>query len=703
MNGPSSADEVDRLMKVAMSHLQARRWAEAAKHYTSILDSLPEHAEALHLCGMAQFHRGQIELAAQRVTKAIGLSPDASSYRNSMGLIELGRKRPTQAAEEFRESIRLKDDVSEVWTNLAQALEQSGSLCESAEACGRAVMLSLGTRKIELLMRQGYLLQRAGTLALAADCYRAIISIRPNHASAHAHLGSVLDDLGDLDNAEEFFSTAVRLDPNDASIHNNWGLLSSKRQNLTDAASHFRRALELRPKYPSALNNLAAVLRDQGQTVEAVECYRRALSLRPDWSQVHSNLLMTLHYDPRYIPVQIADEHRRWSELHAGPFTSGIHSHSNDSDPRRRLRIGYVSHDFREHAVASFLLPVLEAHDHAQVEVFCYSNLNREDAVTARFKQCADNWRNVSALQDDQLSDLIRQDRIDILVDLSGHTGMNRLLVFARKPAPVQATWLGYPDSTGLSTIDYRLTDAHADPPDQTEHFHTERLIRLDPTFLCYRPHDNAPEVAPAPALKNGFVTFGSFNGASKLSDLVLDLWAQILASVPGSRLLLKAKGLSDTICRQRIVTALHRRNVNEDRLTVLGHVPTARKHFELYGQLDLALDSFPYHGTTTTCEAMWMGVPVITLVGSTHVARVGASVLNVLDLRHLIACDAAQYVHIAKELASDASKLDELRQSMRQRMVNSPLTDSSVFAKRLEFAYRQMWQGWCNRQTVTS
>ena len=435
--------EVDCLMQTAMLHLQARRWDEAAQRYNSVLRSQPDHAEALHLCGMADFHRGQLELAAQSVSKAIALSPDAASYRNSMGLIELKRGNAVEATEAFRESIRLKDDICQVWTNLAQALEKSGNPREAAEAFRRAAMLSTEVRKIELLMRQGNLLQRTGDLEQAASSYRAIVLIQPGYAAAHANLGSVLDDLGKSEEAEAEFTTAARLDPNDATIHNNWGLMLNKRQDLTAAVVHFRRALELRPAYPAALNNLAEVLRHQGQSAEAVDCYRRTLSLRPDWAQVHSNLLMTLHYDPRYTPKQIADEHRIWADRYAAPLTARKRPHANDSDLHRRLRIGFVSHDFREHAVASFLSPVLEAHDRAQVEVICYANLNREDAVTARFKQRADCWRNVSALQDDPLADLIRQDRIDILIDLSGHTAMNRLLVFARKPAPVQVTWLG--------------------------------------------------------------------------------------------------------------------------------------------------------------------------------------------------------------------------------------------------------------------
>ncbi len=380
--------------------------------------------------------------------------------------------------------------------------------------------------------------------------------------------------------------------------------------------------------------------------------------------------------------------------MYAEPLREFIQPHTGDRDPRRRLRIGYVSPDFKQHAVGTMALPLLACHNREEFEVSCYAQAREPDAMTERFRGHADHWRSTVGLCDEQLADLIRQDQIDILVDLAGHTAGGRLLVFARKPAPVQMTWLGYPNTTGVCTIDYRITDAHADPPGSGAALGVEQLVRLPRTNWVYQPPDNAPAPNHRPAA--GAVTFGSFNNFAKVTEPMLVLWARILHAVPGSRLLLKAQGLGSQSTRQRVWELLARERIDPARLELRGWEPGHGGHLALYNRVDIALDPFPYHGTTTTCEALWMGVPVITLAGRTHVSRVGVSLLRNMGLEELIAASPENYVALAVELANDLPRLSRLHSTLRKRMEQSPLTDAPSFAREVEAVYRRVWREWC-------
>jgi len=352
-----------------------------------------------------------------------------------------------------------------------------------------------------------------------------------------------------------------------------------------------------------------------------------------------------------------------------------------------------VSADFGDHPVGRFLLPLLERHDHRQFEVFWYSNTARPDAMTARFRSCADQWRDIANLRDQQAVEQVRADRIDILVDLSGHTAGNRLLVFAAKPAPVQVSYLGYPGTTGLTMIDSRLTDPFADPADLTDDFHTETLFRLPSTNWCFAEIGDLPPVAPPPAVKRHQITFGSFNNLAKVTEPMLQTWATILQQVADSCLLLKADAFGSASVRERIASYFAAQGIDANRLNLSGRVPEHSTHLALYGQMDIALDAFPYHGTTTTCDALWMGVPTITLAGQAHVSRVGVSLLSNIGLTELIADSPKTYVRIATGLAHDLARLSDLRSTLRNRMRNSPLMDAPTFAANMEAAYRQMWR----------
>ncbi len=434
-----------------------------------------------------------------------------------------------------------------------------------------------------------------------------------------------------------------------------------------------------------------------GRLDEAIEHHRRAVQCDQSASGPHSNLLYALNYHPGYGPQALFDEHRAWGQRHADPHSAARPPHTNDRSPDRRLRVGYVSPHFCAHAVNFFVEPILSAHDHARFEVFCYSDVADEDDTTARLRGYADHWRSTHGLSDNQLEAHIRDDAIDLLVDLTGHIGGGkRMLVFARKPAPIQVTYIGYQNTTGMAAMDYRLTDTYCDPPGTTESLHTEQLVRLPTTFFCYLPSADAPLVVPAPAATAGYVTFGSVNNFAKVTPQVLATWAEILRHVPDSRLVIRAD-MTDSL-RTRLVELFAEQGIDERRLELVNRLPRPQ-YLRLIERLDIALDPFPFNGHTTTCDCLWQGVPVVTLSGQTYVSRFGGSGLATLGMHELIATTREQYVETAVTLAGDIGRLEHYRATLRERMAASPLLDFSTFTRKLETAYRQVWTAWCRAE----
>jgi predicted O-linked N-acetylglucosamine transferase (SPINDLY family) len=431
------------------------------------------------------------------------------------------------------------------------------------------------------------------------------------------------------------------------------------------------------------LNDLGNAYKDQGRLDDAVACYRRALKVAPLDAPVHSNLLFALLYHPRIDPDEVFREHQEFGVRHG----RGPHARPARRSAGRRLRVGYVSPDLREHVVAFFLEPILASHDPVHFEITCYADVSTPDAVTRRLQGYVPNWRSLVGLTDAQAADLVRADQLDVLIDLAGHTGGNRLRMFALRPAPAQGTYLGYMGTTGLPAIDFRITDAFADPPGLTERYHTEALIRLPETSLCYQPGPTPDAADRPPAHTAGRVTFGSLNNSTKVSPDVAALWARVLRATPGSRLLLKTSGAAETDGRLREVFAAHR--VEKDRVTFLGRTATRNDYLQLYQSIDVCLDPFPYNGITTTCDALWMGAPVVTLAGKTPVARMGVSLLTNVGLPELVAPTPDAYEACARRLATDLDLLAATRADLRGRMGRSPLMDPLRFVRRLEAAYR--------------
>jgi predicted O-linked N-acetylglucosamine transferase (SPINDLY family) len=525
-------------------------------------------------------------------------------------------------------------------------------------------------------------------------------TVREGEAPAEPHRdaasillqGVALQQAGRLDDAIAVYRRAVALAPDDACAHNNTGSALREQGRLDEAIAAFRRAIELNPTLAPAHSNLGVTLADQGKVSEAIASLRRSIALEPHFARAHSSLVYTLMFSPGQDSRTLHDESRRWNERFAAPLAAQIRPHSNDRTPDRRLRVGYVSPDFRAHSQAVFTVPLFAAHDHERFAIYGYADVAKPDQVTARLKSCVDVWRDIRGLSSDQVAEIVRQDRIDILLDLTMHMTGEHLEVFARKPAPVQVCWLAYPGTTGLSAIDYRLTDPYLDPSGEDESLFSEQSLRLPRCFWCYDPLASEPPVNQLPALDRGTITFGSLNNFCKVNEPVLKLWAEVLAVTPGSRLLLLAREGSH---RDEVRVLLEREGIAPDRVTFAAPVPRPR-YLELYHQIDVGLDPFPYPGHTTTFDSLWMGVPVVTLAGGTPVGRGGVSILSNLGLPELIAQTPEQYVRIAANLAADRPRLAELRAGLRPRMQCSALMDCKQFAADFEAALRRMWQTWC-------
>ena len=496
---------------------------------------------------------------------------------------------------------------------------------------------TINSKAVAAAFDEGLAHYRAGRLGQAEVSCRRVLAVEPDHSRA-LHLLGVLDNRANrFERAEALIRRAIEVDPAVGEFHNSLGIALSARGKITDAVEAHRRALNLKSGFADAHNNLGLALLSQGNVDGAISEYRRAVEISPDHALANSNLLFCLNYRPIGDRDSTFTAHRNWAARQEDRFREGRLSHANPPDPDRRLRVGYVSPDLRTHSVAYFFEALLAAHDRARVDVVCYADTPLRDGTTQRLRDRADAWRDVCDNSDTRVAERIREDCIDILVDLTGHTGRNRLLVFARKPAPVQVSFIGYCNTTGLACMDYRLTDAVADP-DGAEAFHSESLVRLPRCFLCYTPEARTPPVGSLPARRTGHVTFGSFNNLAKTTPEVVAVWSKVLNSVPDARILLKSRALHDASVRRRYLSLFAEYGIGKDRVELAERTGSKLAHLALYGRLDIALDPFPYNGTTTTCEAVWMGVPVVTLAGEAHAGRVGASLLSAIGAEGLIA-----------------------------------------------------------------
>lgn len=616
-------------------------------------------------------------------------------------IITRSRKKKALAALETNqldEARALLEQVSradsldaDAWGLLGTVAARQGRYAEAVSCLEKAV--ELRPKHAETQFDLGNILLEVGHLEDACRAFRRACQLKPDYGQAWERLGHALMRQGEITAAEQAMRAALcHSSGNSPGLQANLGALLQMQSRLEEAADCYLKAQRINPGI--AHENLGGVLTSQGRLKEAFEIYRRGIKFSPNNAGLRSNFLTSLNYGPHLEPSEILAEHRAWGEI-LGKSSPRPARHTNSRDPERKLRVGYVSPDFRSHSVAYFFEPLLAAHDSRSVETVCYSNLPRPDEVTRRLKRLAGEWREISALSDDQVVAMIQEAGIDLLVDLAGYTNGNRIGVFAHRPAPVQLTWLGYPNTTGLSAMDYRITDELADPPGEEQWF-TETLVRLPGCFLCYQPLPEAPPASGLPAGENGCITFGSFNNLAKINPEVVALWAQVVLSVPDARLLIKNPSFTDAATRDRYRALFEEQGLPAGSLELVGHTPTPAEHLALYSRIDIALDTFPYNGTTTTCEALWMGVPVVTLLGEHHAGRVSASILKAIGRSEWVAESGDQYQAIARELATDTCRLADTRSSLRELVTLSPLRDADAFARKMEVAYRDMWQEWC-------
>lgn len=646
----------------ALDHHRAGRLAPAEALYREILARDPESPGALLGLGTIALQVGQYQLAAELLGRAAARAPRDPAAHANLGEAYRNLRRLDEAVASFRRALVLQPRLPAALNNLAHALAAQGRFDEAIASCRQA------------------------------------IAVQPVFANAYNNLGICLAGAGQLHEATASYRQALSLDPGHADAHNNLGGVLARLRQLDEALACFERAATLRPASAVVHDNIGGIRKEQGRLDDALASYRRALALQPDYAEAHSDLIFVLHYrfgDDRAV---IAEELGRWNERHARPLARLLRPHGNDRSPERRLRIGYVSPDFRSHPVGWFLRPLLAAHDRRSFEVFCYANVPRADRLTDEFRSQADAWRDIAWLSDEQVADQIRTDAIDILVDLALHTERNRLLVFAQKPAPIQATYLAYAGSSGLDTIDYRISDPFLDPPDQPGIAGPEQPFRLPTTYWCYRPViQPAPAVTPLPAAAAGYVTFASLNNFGKVTPAALGAWCRVLAALPNSQLLLHTQFGEH---RSQLHRFFAERGVSPTRVRLVEHLPV-EQYFALYQSIDIGLDPFPFAGGTTTCDALWMGVPVVTLAGPTPVSRGGLSLLANVGLEALAATSGDDYVARAVELARDLPRLAGIRASLRETMSRSPLTDVPRFARDLESAYRTMWRRWCTESAA--
>jgi protein O-GlcNAc transferase len=678
------------LLRQALEHHQAGRLDQAEQLYRQLLQSEPHNADACNLLGMLARQREQFPQAIELIGRAIALRPSVAAYHFNLGEAQRAHGQLEEALASYRTALSLTPNDAEMHHAMAQALDGLHRLKEAANAYRQAVQHR--PQLTQAWLDLGKCCLRIGRLDEAVAALERVRQTRPQDGDVHVLLGKTLLDRGRASDAVPVLRRAVQLCPNSAEGHSTLAAALGRSGQAEAAATAGRRAVELDPKLANTYANLGAILHQERRLDDSIACFREGLKHCPNAAKLHSSLLFVLNYHPQTTAQRLYQEAENWWNSFGRPLADQIKPHANSLDPDRRPRIGYVSPSFCQHAMASFIEPILANHDHQRFEIFCYSDATRSDQTNQRLRKCADAWRDTFGQRDSEVAELIRGDGIDILVDLSGHTGNNRLRLFARKPAPLQVSYLEYPPTTGLETIDYKITDAIADPPG-AEQFYREKLYRLPGGAWCYQPPEESPEPNALPTLKAGHVTFGCLNNPPKVTDAMLVLWAQILRQAPGSRLLLLHSG--DAADGKHIRQRFGEYHIADERLELLTKRPR-QQYLQLYQRIDIALDPSPYNGHTTTCDCLWMGVPVITLSGERHVSRVGRSILSTLDLAELIANTPEQYVQIALRLASNLPALQALRGGLRPRLRQSLLTGAAAFTRNLETAYRDIWRQRC-------
>ena len=671
-----------------------------------VLRHHPEHPEALYLAGMFQSHTGNSVVAEGLLKRAVAADPKFELAYASLGAVQIAMDRLDAAVDSLYKAVALDPNFAEAYRTLAEALTRAGRTAEAADAWRR--LTEIEPDEPEAYERLGAALSRLQRFDEAVDLWAKAVEKFPSRADFFANYAQALYQVRRVDEGLNAAEYAVQINrkcaPAYYAIHQGY----SAQRRTEEALGAIDRLLNVLPEEAAAHCDRGLALVALGELDAAVAAIETAVRLRPESASFASMVLMARQYVPDVDRTQLYRQHLGWASRYArgagGAGGAGTatgarpQAHANDRNPDRPLRVGFVSGDFRIHPVADFTHGIFAYHDRTKFHIVAYSDVPRDDAVSAEFRTLVHGWRATTGRSDDELERLIRADQIDILIDLVGHTTENRLLVFARRPAPVQMTYVGYCDTTGLSQIDYIIGDAITDPP-QSHQPYAERLLHMPANFASYMPLANAPAVNELPALTRGdrAVTFGSLHKLAKLTEPVTALWSRVLHAVPGSRMLMFRDALSQRP-RRRITDMFARHGVDAARLEFRNTLPASGDSMSTYNDIDISLDSFPWSGHTTACESMWMGVPMVTLRGTTHAGRMAASTITHAGKPQWVAEDHDQFVAIAADLARDLSKLADVRRNLREEMRASRLCDGVTFTCEFETLLRNAWKTWCER-----
>ncbi|KAG7961454.1 hypothetical protein I3843_09G016700 [Carya illinoinensis] len=703
--------------------------AEAAESYQKALRADPSYkpaAECLAIVltdlGTSLKLAGSVQEGIQKYHEALKIDPHYAPAYYNLGVVYSEMLQFDLALNCYEKAALERPMYAEAYCNMGVIYKNRGEL-ESAIACyerclavspnfeiaknNMAIALTdLGTKvKLEGDINQGVAYGEMLKFDMAIVFYELAFHFNPQCAEACNNLGVIFKDRDNLDKAVECYQLALSIKPNFSQSLNNLGVVYTVQGKMDIAASLIEKAIIANPTYAEAYNNLGVLYRDAGNISLAIDAYEQCLKIDPDSRNAGQNRLLAMNYINEGHDDKLFEAHRDWGKRFMRLYPQYT-SWENAKDLERPLVIGYVSPDFFTHSVSYFIEAPLVHHDYANYKVVVYSAVVKADAKTIRFKEKVIKkggiWRDIYGIDEKKVAIMVREDKIDILVELTGHTANNKLGMMACRPAPVQVTWIGYPNTTGLPAIDYRITDSLADSP-HTKQEHVEELVRLPECFLCYTPSPEAGPVSPTPALSNGFITFGSFNNLAKITPKVLQVWARILCAVPNSRLVVKCKPFCCDSVRERFLSTLEQLGLEPLRVDLLPLILLNHDHMQAYSLMDISLDTFPYAGTTTTCESLYMGVPCVTMAGSVHAHNVGVSLLSKVGLGHLVAKSEDEYVQLALQLASDTTALSNLRMSLRDLMSKSPVCDGINFTLGLESTYRKMWHRYCKGDVPSS
>lgn len=704
MSSDVARQSASPVLAEAFQHHQAGEWVSAQRYYERALELEPNNSTAWHYLGMVAFQTCQLDRAAFCLERSIDLSTHPAMSYTLLGRVREASGDFDSAIVSYQKAVEMSPESVETHVSLGIVLRRRGRP-EAAAQCFQQA-LAINSQSFEARNNLANVLQELGHIAAATDHYEQAVALDPSAAEPHSNLAALLHDQGRIGEAIRHYEHAIKLKPKLVVAHIGLGNAYHSEGQLERAIQCYEKALQLLDYMPvvegvkadaaarergSALNNLGSAHLKLGDYEQGLAYFEQAMLVLPGYEDATANLLLSVNYREESRAKIIEQCKRAVPALLSG----SIHAHNwaaREHDPERRLRIGYVSPDFRQHSLAYFLEPILSHHDHQTFLVYAYYNNRYFDEVTERLKQYAQGWRNVAYWDDETVAAKVVEDEIDILVDLAGRTQGHRLGVFALRPAPLQMTYLGYPTVTAVSAIQFRITDEWVDPLSE-QWLENEQPLRLPKSYFCYRPDPRAPEVGSPPVFNRGYITFGCFNNYAKVSPKLLTAWVTILNTVPQSRLLLKAQAYGDETVRQRVLAQFEHGGIERARVELLSLTRSVDEHLAHYLDVDIALDTYPYNGAVTTCEALWMGVPVVTWCGETHTSRIGRSLLSTLGLTMFLAESQEQYVSAAVRAAANPGELAPLRVGLRGLMKLSPLRAEAAHTRALEKHYRDCWR----------